>query len=1269
MMTSRRLESIFSSILISFLISGLVLQGILPTFSHAASTITSDGTMGTTVAQSGKIYNIGGGTIRGTNQFQSFGLFSVGTGDTASFNGPVGIANIIGRVTGGQQSIIDGILKSTISGANLYLLNPYGVLFGKNASLSVSGSFHISTADYLKLSDGGMFYSNPLSSSVLTTAPPLAFGFLSNTPAAITIQESFLQVPRYKTLSVIGGDINITGGPSGYLYAPSGRVNLASVASNGEVIPVESRNAPDLQLSSFDRLGNINLSNLAYLNTNSSAGNGTVVIRGGRFQVENSYLTANTTGNTNGAKVGIDIKATGDFVANNGYFQSGTTGGGSGGDILIKSGSMDVRNLSSIEATSSGSGSTGNIEVETGNLTLTQGGQIRLSTWASGNTGNLIVKADRVFITGAEDTTRPTSMHNIPNTGSTGKGGDVRLTVGSLELRDAGQIYTTCYGSGPSGVVEVNADSVLLSGRNALGGAAGIFSNAQGKGNSGGVRINTESLEVRNGAQISTSSSSSGNSGNLEVTADRILLTEDNSGLATGLFARGHIGNGGDIRINTGSLEVMGGATISASSRRSGAGGDIEVTADSILLSGADQFGNRSGIYSQSDGSLATGAAGDIRINAGSLEVKDGAQITVAALGPGNSGTLEINADSVLVSGTKDGHYARLNSSTQTNAMGGNIRITTSDLEVKDGGRIQASTYGTGDAGTIEINADQVLVSGVSEGFAARITAQANPGSSGRGGDISITADSLEVREGSDISVTTAGKGDGGTINIAANSVILDGGTHPEYGVGIYSTTEGNGNAGSVKMKAGNLDMRNGAQIGVGTSGDGNAGTINLDLNYLNMTGGAFVFCVAYSERGNGGDIMINAAESILISGKWDYGSSAISSNTLGQGSAGNIKVSTPSLVLENEAKIAADTFGNGRGGNIDIQVDNLNLSGGAHISSSTHSPGIGAGGNVTVNATNIISILGGSPEGMPSSILSTAIGNGDAGNIAISSRQLNMNGGFIGADTMGDGSGGSIDIKVNNLSLSNAAMISSGTHGGAGKGGTIAINASDTMSISGRDSGLYSISMGPGTGGNIEATAKNIFLVDESTISASSTSLGDAGNIDITTNYLLMNNSSITTEAKQADGGNINIHAGYMVKLIDSKISASVGGGPDTVGGNITIDPEYVILNDSQIIANAYEGKGGNIRIIADVFLASPESIVDASSALGIDGTVDIQAPISSISGTLAPMQGNFLSTEALLRDRCIARIRGERISSFVVSGRDGLPIRPGNVLPSPIY
>jgi hypothetical protein len=217
---------------------------------------------------------------------------------------------------------------------------------------------------------------------------------------------------------------------------------------------------------------------------------------------------------------------------------------------------------------------------------------------------------------------------------------------------------------------------------------------------------------------------------------------------------------------------------------------------------------------------------------------------------------------------------------------------------------------------------------------------------------------------------------------------------------------------------------------------------------------------------------------------------------------------------------------------------------------------------------------------------------------------------------------------------------------------------------------GIWARTFGSGTGGSIQLSGSQIQLFDGATISAESSGTGNAGDIGINAGgTLLMKNSSITTEATQADGGNIHIKAGHMVELIDSNITTSVGDGPETVGGNITIDPRYVILNDSQIIANAYEGRGGNIRIVADVFLASPESVVDASSALGIDGTVDIQAPITSISGAVAPMQGNFLSAAALLRDRCAAKIRGEKYSSFVVSGRDGLPIRPGGVLPSPIY
>jgi filamentous hemagglutinin family protein len=168
------------------LLSGLLLLRVLLTVSQAQvpSAIRPDGTLGTTVTQSGNVYNITGGTRpgNGPNLFHSFDRFSVGTNDTASFSGPTGIANILSRVTGGQQSIIDGQLQSTIPGANLYLLNPSGVLFGPNASLDVSGSFHVSTADSLRFADGATFSAHMSEKSTLTIAPPAAFGFLGAVP-------------------------------------------------------------------------------------------------------------------------------------------------------------------------------------------------------------------------------------------------------------------------------------------------------------------------------------------------------------------------------------------------------------------------------------------------------------------------------------------------------------------------------------------------------------------------------------------------------------------------------------------------------------------------------------------------------------------------------------------------------------------------------------------------------------------------------------------------------------------------------------------------------------------------------------------------------------------------------------------------------------------------------------------------------------------------------------------------------------------------------
>jgi len=269
----------------------LLLLSSLPTISQAQ--ITLDGSLGPRGALWGPNYTISDkvGQIRGPNLFHSFGQFNLSKGESATFTGPNTITNILSRVTGGSPSSIDGTIRSQIPRANLYLLNPSGVMFGPNASLDVSGSFHVSTADYLRLADGATFSAHPAVPTVLSVAPPAAFGFLGPTPAPISIQGSALQVPAGQTVSVIGGDIEIV---SGALVASGGRINLASVATAGEVGMNPAEPMASLQVETFARLGRIALVD-AFLDA-SGTGGGTIAIRGGRLLVDQSFIFADTQG-------------------------------------------------------------------------------------------------------------------------------------------------------------------------------------------------------------------------------------------------------------------------------------------------------------------------------------------------------------------------------------------------------------------------------------------------------------------------------------------------------------------------------------------------------------------------------------------------------------------------------------------------------------------------------------------------------------------------------------------------------------------------------------------------------------------------------------------------------------------------------------------------------------------------------------------------------------------------------------------------------------
>jgi filamentous hemagglutinin family protein len=339
------------------LVSGILLLCGLLAVSQAAvtSAITGDGTLGTTVTQSGTVHTITGGTRpgNGPNLFHSFDRFSVGTGDTARFTGPTGIANILNRVTGGQPSAIDGLLRSEITGANLYLLNPSGVLFGPNAHLDVGGSFHVSTADFLRFADGATFFTNLGQQSVLTLAAPAAFGFLRTNPAAITIQGGSLKAAEGQAVSVVGGDIAIVGNgaltanSAPTLEAPRGRIQLASVASPRDVVFSPLEVAPDLQVDSFTRLGRLTLTQGAFLDASGNGG-GTVLLRSGRWLVDGSWMFADNSGLINGTGVGLDLRIGADAVIANGSFiTTDGLGAGQARDLRLTAGSLNMEMRSS----------------------------------------------------------------------------------------------------------------------------------------------------------------------------------------------------------------------------------------------------------------------------------------------------------------------------------------------------------------------------------------------------------------------------------------------------------------------------------------------------------------------------------------------------------------------------------------------------------------------------------------------------------------------------------------------------------------------------------------------------------------------------------------------------------------------------------------------------------------------------------------------------------------------------------------------------------
>jgi filamentous hemagglutinin family protein len=403
------------------LIGTLVLLSFLPNmictaYPQTTSPITSSG-LTTTVTSNGNIHDITGGTRpgNGPNLFHSFGDFNVPTNNIANFlnagsvdlNGNVlasnlPTSNILGRVTGGDPSAIFGMIQTNgpngFGTANLFLMNPAGFLFGPNATVNVGGMVAFTTTDYLRLSNGVLFNNTPnvAQDALLSAEPVAAFGFLGSNAAAIAIQDSALRVAQGQTLSFVSGNQaftdmepdtdNMGSVPDGFtmvegtLSAPGGQVNIASVASPGEILVGTFAQAPNINDQSFTTMGNITLSQGATVDVSADAA-GSIKIRGGQFMIADATLSADTA-NKNGAPVAIDINLTGELIISDTLaipaVSATTSGTSNAGMVNIVSANMEATStdpgfasFALIASYSSGDGSAGNVKITTGNLNVT----------------------------------------------------------------------------------------------------------------------------------------------------------------------------------------------------------------------------------------------------------------------------------------------------------------------------------------------------------------------------------------------------------------------------------------------------------------------------------------------------------------------------------------------------------------------------------------------------------------------------------------------------------------------------------------------------------------------------------------------------------------------------------------------------------------------------------------------------------------------------------------------------------------------------------
>jgi filamentous hemagglutinin family protein len=743
------------------LLTGNLFVNLLVSSKIAHAQVIPDETLpqNTIVTKNGNISEIQNGTRVGNNLFHSFEEFSVSEGSTALFDlGTINqdVQNIISRVTGNKRSQINGIIRIN-DAANLFLINPQGIVFGANAELDIRGSFLASTANSIQFPDGREFSArNSSTPPLLSINVPIGLQFGAN-PAPIENQSTGgLHLDSLQTLALVGGELRF---PGGHLTAPQGRIELGSVGENSFVQITPTINGFTLGYEGVENFQDIHLSQQSIVDA-SGTGSGFIHIQGGQVNLtQASQILANTEGNIDGGDITIQAEQ---LNLKEGAFVSASTfGDGAAGRLMVNAASVEIigiRNLQEVLDTlfeektitlpelgtglfslSFGSGAANSLIINTETLSLQEGGFISTSPFSTGSGGDMMVRAsESVELVGSE-----------LFADSYGQGDAGQLTVQTRQLRasEGGGIFNSTFDAGRGGNVRIQAsDSIELIGTTPDGRfKSAIASNAfedatQATGN---VIIETRRLTIQDGAGIGAATFGTAQGGTVNVQASdsvELIGTSANgrelSSLNTQSFGTGAAG---DIEVYTRRLVLRDGGVISTTTQNAGRAGRLVVRAsESVELSGISTDGKfpsslRSDASSDSVPSgfipppqtEVLGEAGDVTIDTRRLIIRNGAEITVNGEKLAAAGNLGIEADLIRLSNggtisatTVAGTGGNITLQTQNlllhnqsqistnaeNANGGNITIDTGNLVALNNSDISANAQ-VGTGGRVTVNA------------------------------------------------------------------------------------------------------------------------------------------------------------------------------------------------------------------------------------------------------------------------------------------------------------------------------------------------------------------------------------------------------------------------------------------------------------------------------------------------------------------------------------------------------------------------------------